>query len=504
MNSIVSNNFFRYIKIMPSIEDLLFAAGLLLLLSTIISKVSDRFGIPALLVFLLLGMLAGSEGIGGIYFNNAFAARSLGVVALFFILFAGGFDTSLKEIRHVLVPGIILSTVGVVLTTLVVAFAAVAWLKFSWLESLLLGAIVSSTDAAAVFSVLRSNKASLRGKLQPLIELESGSNDPIAVFLTVSIIHLIKYTPSSPLSLFPSFVLDISLGLFVGWLFGQGIIIIINRVKLAYEGLYPALLFSLIFLTYTSANQIGGNGFLAVYLAGIISGNANLIHKKTLKNFLGGFAWLMQIVMFLALGLLVFPTHIIPVIGIGLLISIILMFVARPLSVWICLSMAKFNWREKAMISWVGLRGAVPIILATFPLLAGIPKAEMIFNMVFFIVLTSIVFQGTSVPFVAHLLKVDAPEKVKPNYPIELTDRNLIQAQLEEVIVPFHSKAAGKSIVELSLPQQSLIVLVCRNEKFFIPNGATVLQEGDILWVLADGGDLKKLHKIVGPAPRVK
>jgi len=488
---------------MPTIENILFAAGLLLLLSTVISKVSDRFGVPALLFFLVLGMLAGSEGIGGIYFNNAYMAKSLGVVALFFILFAGGFDTPLKEIRHVLVPGVILSTLGVIITTLVVALAAVAWLHFSWAEGLLLGAIVSSTDAAAVFSVLRTNNTQLRGKLQPIIELESGSNDPLSVFLTVSIISFIKIPTSSPINFLPSFVLDVGLGLFIGWLFGRGIIIIINKVKLAYEGLYPALLFSLIFLTYASAHEIGGNGFLAVYIAGIMTGNANLIHKKTLKSFLEGFAWLMQIVMFLALGLLVFPSHIVPVIGIGLLISLVLMFVARPLSVWICLSFAKFNWREKTLISWVGLRGAVPIILATFPLLAGIPKAEMIFNMVFFIVLTSILLQGTTVPLVAKWLKVDAPAKTKKDQPIELTDSKLIRAQLEEVIVPFESKAIGKSIVELGLPPQSLIVLICRDEKFFIPKGATTLDESDVLWVLADKGDLKKLYRILSPKPLV-
>jgi len=483
---------------MPTVENLLFAAGLLLLLSTIISKLSDRFGIPALLFFLVLGMLAGSEGIGGIYFNNPFAAESLGVVALMFILFAGGFDTPIKNIRHVITPGIVLSTLGVLLTALIVALASVWWLKFSWVEGLLLGAIVSSTDAAAVFSVLRSKHASLRGKLQPIIELESGSNDPMAVFLTITIIHFIKYSSTSLMDLLTSFVLDVGLGVFVGWLFGRGIIIIINRVKLAYEGLYPALLFSLIFLTYTTAHAIEGNGFLAVYLAGIISGNATLIHKKTLKNFLEGFAWLMQIVMFLTLGLLVFPSHIVPVIGIGLLISVVLIFVARPLSVWLCLSFAKFNWREKTMISWVGLRGAVPIILATFPLLAGIPKAEMMFNMVFFIVLTSILIQGTNVHRVAHWLKVDAPFKSESNRPIELTDRQLIQAQLEDVIVPFNSPVAGHSIVEMKLPQKSLIVLICRDEKFFIPNGGTVLNEGDILWVLADKGDLKKLNRILG------
>ncbi len=483
---------------MPPIENLLFAAGILLLLSVILSKASDRFGIPSLLFFLIIGMLAGSEGLGGIYFNNAFAAESMGVVALIFILFAGGFDTAVKDIRHILVSGVILSTLGVVLTTLVVALAAVHWLKFSWVEGLLLGSIVSSTDAAAVFGVLRTHKASLRGKLQPLLELESGSNDPMGVFLTISIISLIKNPHIPPVQFLPSFAINIALGAIVGWLFGRGTIIIINRLKLMYEGLYPALLFGLIFLTYTAAYFIKGNGFLAVYVAGLLVGNANLIHKKSLKSFLEGFAWFMQIAMFLTLGLLVFPSHIVPILGTGLLISLILMFIARPLSVWICLLFSKFNWQERTMVSWVGLRGAVSIILATFPLLAGIPKAEMIFNIVFFIVLTSILIQGTSVAAVARWLQVDAPAKRQLDQPIELTHRKLIQAQLEDVIVPFGSPASGHSIVELSLPAQSLIVLVCRNEKFSIPNGATVLQEGDILWVLANKADLKKLNKILG------
>ena len=486
---------------MPSFENILFAAGLLLLMSTLISKTSDRFGVPVLLFFLMIGMFAGSEGIGGIYFDNASLAKSLGVVALTFILFTGGFDTPLKEIRHILVPGIILSTVGVLLTALIVALVAVQYLHFSLAEGFLLGSIIASTDAAAVFNVLRSQKTSLRSKLQPLLEFESGSNDPMAVFLTVSIIGIIKYSHHSLENFLSSFVLNIVLGFLIGWLFGRGIVLVINHAKLAYEGLYPTLLFSMIFLTYTTADAIGGNGFLAVYLAGIIAGNTNLIHKNTLKNFLEGFVWLMQIVMFLTLGLLVFPSHIVPIIGVGLLVSLVLMFIARPLSVWLCLSFSKFNWREKTLISWVGLRGAVPIILATFPLLAGIPKAELIFNIVFFIVLTSILLQGTTVSLVARWLKVDAPSKKKTDQPIQLTDKKLIQAQLEDVIVPYGSVVHGKSIIEIRLPPQFLIVLICRDEKFFVPNGATILNEGDVLWVLAGKGDLKKMYKILQPKP---
>jgi len=480
-----------------SIEHVLFVGALLLFISVMASKASDRFGVPALLLFLGIGMLAGSEGIGKIYFNDPWLAKSLGVLALIFILYSGGLDTSWKDIRHVLAPGVALATVGVLLTAVFVGIFAVYMLKFSPLEGALLGAIVSSTDAAAIFSVLKSKRVSLRGKLRPLLELESGSNDPMAVFLTLGLIQLLSNPTLPVLHLIPTFILEFAVGLVMGYLCGKGIVIITNRIKLAYEGLYPVLMIAMVILVYAVTAFFKGNGFLSVYIASVIVGNSNFIHKKTLMKFHEGLAWLMQIAMFLALGLLVFPSKIVPVVGIGLLIALFLMFIARPVSVFLCLAFSKLTVREKTMVSWVGLRGAVPIILATFPLSAGLPKADLIFNIVFFISLTSVLFQGTSVPFVSRLLKVDAPVKDKPLYPLEFEYTGKINATLEDIIVPYHSEAVGKSIVKLGVPTGALIVLVSRDDQFFIPNGATIIKEGDVLLVLANKQDLQRLYGVV-------
>lgn len=403
---------------MISIEYILLGASILLLLSIIASKVFGRLGIPALLLFLLIGMLAGSEGPGGIYFDDPWIAQSLGIFALAFILFAGGLDTNWADVRPVLWRGLALSTLGVFITALLVGWFATAVFGFSLLEGLLLGAVVSSTDAAAVFSVLRSKKVSLKGQLKPLLELESGSNDPIAVFLTIGFITLLVNARASVVDLIPMFVQQMVLGAVLGYGIGKGMTLTINHLRLEYEGLYPVLTISLVLLTYGAAALLGGNGFLAVYLAGLIMGNSRFIHKKSLMQFHEGLAWLMQITMFLTLGILVFPSHLVPIAVVGLLVSVFLIFIARPASVFVTLALTKMSFREKAMISWVGLRGAVPIILATFPLLAGIPKAEMIFNLVFFIVLASALLQGTSIPLVARWLRVDAPISAKPKYPI--------------------------------------------------------------------------------------
>lgn len=480
-----------------SIETILLIAAVLLFLSVAASKVSDKFGVPVLLLFLTIGMLAGSEGIGGIYFNDPWLTKSVGTIALIFILFSGGFDTNWKDIRHILLRGLCLSTLGVLMTALAVGLFATFALKFSALEGFLLGAIVSSTDAAAVFNILRSKNVGLRRKLQPLLEFESGSNDPMAVFLTIGAISLLKNPGLSPINLIPTFLMDMGIGAVSGFVLSKALIFAINRLKLTYEGLYPVLMISLVLLTYAVTTVLKGNGFLAVYLSGVLVGNANLIHKKTLKNFYDGIAWLMQIGMFLTLGLLVFPSKIVPVIAGGLLISIFLMFVARPLSVFLCLSLTKMNIREKTVVAWVGLRGAVPIILATFPLLAGIPKAEMIFNIVFFIVLTSVLFQGTTLPAVAKLLHVDAPFQNKRIYPIEFEHTGEINADLEDLIVPYNSRSAGKSLFEIGIPGQCLVVLISRDDKFFIPNGATVLNGGDVLLVLASKQARQKLHSII-------
>ncbi len=482
---------------MLSIETILLVAAVLLFLSVAASKVSDKFGVPVLLLFLTIGMLAGSEGIGGIYFNDPWFTKSLGTIALIFILFSGGFDTNWKDIRHILLRGLCLSTIGVLITAVAVGLFATFILKFSLLEGFLLGAIVSSTDACAVFNILRSKSVGLRGRLQPLLEFESGSNDPMAVFLTVGIISLLKNPGLSSTHLIPAFLMDMGIGAVSAFVLSKVIIFTINRLKLTHEGLYPVLMISLVLLTYAVTTALKGNGFLAVYIGGVLVGNAHLIHKKTLKNFYDGIAWLMQIAMFLTLGLLVFPSKIIPVIGMGLLISIFLMFIARPLSVFLCLSLTKMNVREKTMVSWVGLRGAVPIILATFPLLERIPKADIIFNIVFFIVLTSVLFQGTTLSMVSKFLNVDAPFKNKRIYPIEFEHTSEINAELEDLIIPYDSQAAGKSLFKIGIPAECLIVLISRDDKFFIPNGVTVLNGGDVLLVLANKQALQKLYSIV-------
>ena len=405
---------------MSSIEHILLTASILLLLSVLASKASAKLGVPALLLFLVLGMLAGSDGPGGIYFDNAAWAQSLGVVALTLILFSGGLDTEWSSVQRVIWPGLALSTIGVLITTLLVGVFAKILLGFSLLEGVLLGSIVSSTDAAAVFSVLRARSVGLKGGVRPLLELESGSNDPMAVFLTTGLIGIMTGAEAGPLSLVPMFIQQMAVGAAVGYGIGKLIMVLLNRLRLEVEGLYPVLTLSLVLLTYGGTASLGGNGFLAVYIAGLVMGKGGFIHKHSVMRFHDGLAWLMQIAMFLTLGLLVFPSRLLPIAGLGLLLSLFLILVARPLSVFIALAFSRFKLNEKFMISWVGLRGAVPIVLATFPLLARLPRAEILFDLVFFIVLTSILLQGTSIPLFAGWLKVDAPPTEKPRYPLEL------------------------------------------------------------------------------------
>ncbi|MCR4337659.1 MAG: potassium/proton antiporter [Candidatus Omnitrophica bacterium] len=479
------------------IEVLILIISVLLLLSVISSKASDRLGIPSLLIFLIVGILAGSEGIGGIHFDDPWLAKFLGIMALVLILFSGGLETKMQDIRPILKQGILLSILGVLMTALLVA-VFVCWLfHFSFLEGFLLGAIISSTDAAAVLTILRSRNVNLKPKVRSLLELESGSNDPMAVFLTLGIIQLITLEKHSFLELIPAFFLEIGIGAAMGYVMSRVILLIITRSQLSYEGLYPVLTISLSFLTYALTTVLHGNGFLAVYLAAILLGNSQFRHKKVLIRFHEGFAWLNQIVIFLALGLLVSPSKILPIIGMGLIISFFLMVIARPLSVFICLAFSSMQLNEKLVVSWVGLRGAVPIILAIFPWIVGIPHAETIFHIVFFIVLTSILLQGTSIPIVSKWLKVAEPSQNKRIYPIEFEPVDGIDANLEEILVPYESVVVGQRLFEIDMPAGCLIVLVCRDEQFAIPNGATVVEGGDVLLVLADKAGIAKIQSLL-------
>lgn len=467
-------------------EFILIGVASLLLLSVLASKVSDRFGIPALLLFLALGMLAGSDGPGGIYFDDPALSQFIGIIALNLILFAGGLETEWKDIRPILKDGMILSTLGVFLTALVMGLIAQTLLGFTFLEGLLLGAIVSSTDAAAVFSILRSKSLGLKGSLRPLLEFESGSNDPMAVFLTIGLIQVLTLPDFQLDKLVASFFLQVGIGITLGFLFGRAITFLANHLQLGFEGLYPVLTLSVVFLAYGLTSVIYGNGFLAVYLAGIVAGHQDFVHRRSLIRFHNGLAWLMQIAMFLTLGLLVFPSRLVTVTGTGLLLAIGLIFLARPLSVFASLMFSKYNWREKVFISWVGLRGAVPIILATFPLINGIPKADTIFNIIFFVVLTSALLQGASLPLVAKWLKVDEIVKNKPIYPIEFTPVSGFKSELKELTIQPDSAFAGKTIVELGLPAEFLVILIARNQEFIVPSGGIELLAGDTLIALAN------------------
>jgi cell volume regulation protein A len=471
---------------MASFEYALLVGSVLLIVSIVASKVSSKVGVPALLLFLLIGMLAGSEGLGGIYFDDPRLTQSLGVAALVLILFAGGLDTDWPSVRPVVGKALALSTLGVLLTAVFVGWFATVALKFSLLEGLLLGAIFSSTDAAAVFSVLRSKNVSLQGELKPLLELESGSNDPMAVFLTVSVISLLTGADSNPAALIPAFLVQMPLGALAGYGAGKGMGVLINRVRLDYEGLYPVLSLALILFTYGATSLLGGNGFLAVYVAGLVLGNMTFLHKRSLTRFHDGLAWLMQIIMFVAMGLLVFPSRLLPVAVTGLLVALFVMFVARPAAVLLTLLPSKMSLRAKAMVSWVGLRGAVPIILATYPLLAGLPAANEIFNVVFFIVLTSVLLQGTSVPMVARWLRVDAPMSTRFACPLAFEPTGDVKNDLLEVDIVEGSPMAGRQILELGLPNDVLIMLVNRGGNCLVPTGGTVIETGDVVLVFAD------------------
>jgi cell volume regulation protein A len=392
------------------IEYLLLGLSVLLLLSVFASKASGKMGIPALLLFIAIGMLAGSEGPGGIQFDYPRLAQSLGVAALALILFSGGLETRWGDIRPVFWHGLLLATVGVFITAGLVAWFATTFLEFSRLEGFLLGAIVSATDAAAVFTVLRAGQARLPGRLTALLEFESGSNDPMAVFLTVGVISLLSRPDPSVVMLFPQFLLQMGLGALLGYSMGMAIVFVINHVRLEQEALYAVLSLAGSLFIYGFTASVGGNGFLAVYLAGMVVANSEVGHREYLARFHDSQAWLMQILMFLTLGLQVFPSQVIPVIGIGLILSLFLIFVARPVSVFLTLIGSRFSTNEKFLISWAGLRGAVPIVLATFPLIAGLPKAEMIFNLVFFIVLTSVLLQGSTLSLVVSWLRLTASD----------------------------------------------------------------------------------------------
>ena len=465
-------------------------------MAVLASKVSARLGVPALLLFLVLGMLAGSDGLGGIDFSDYQLAQSLGVVALAFILFSGGLDTDWDDIRPVFGQGVALATVGVAVTALIAGSVAAWVFGFSLTTGLLIGAIVSPTDAAAVFSVLRSRGVSLRGQLRPLLELESGSNDPMAVLLTIGLIRLLDDPSASPIELLGLFGQQMAVGGVVGYGLARLAIVALNRLQLEYDGLYPVFTVALVVFTYGTTTLLGGSGFLAVYVAGLVLGRARFVHKASLTRFHDAIAWFAQISMFLLLGLLVFPSELVEVGPRALLISVVLILLARPAGVFLSLPTRRLRLADKALISWVGLRGALPIILAIFPLVEGIAGAEDIFNIVFFVVLTSVLVQGTTVPLAARRLGVAAPQADTPSPPLEFVGGES-DVNLHQLHVVDGAPAAGRRLVQISLPPGTLVVLVSRNGEHIVPQGQTTLHPEDLVLVLAPDDALDRIRELL-------
>lgn len=486
-------------------ENILLVGAILLFLSILVGKTGAKFGVPALLLFLGVGMLAGSDGFG-IYFDSPQIAQFIGTVALCIILFSGGMDTHYREIKPILAPGVTLATLGVLMTTIITGLFIYSLsdllpgnFQLGLLESMLLAAVMSSTDSASVFSILRSKGISLKERLRPTLELESGSNDPMAYMLTILLIQVIEIGvidwPHSIVLLF----MQLSIGAAAGFALGYAIVWIINRINVPNESLYPVLLFSCVFFVFAFTNLLQGNGYLAVYIAGLVVGNRKLVHKRSLTTFFDGFTWLFQIVMFLTLGLLVNPSELPAVAGVGLLVAIFMIVVSRPISVFTCLlPFRRFTTRARVYISWVGLRGAVPIIFATYPLMsAEIPNARMIFNIVFFVTIVSLLVQGTTVSAMARWLGLVGKSEEKEIFNVALPDE--IKSAMSEIELTDEALSGGNKLMNLSLPDNTLVVMVKRREQYFVPKGHTHLQSGDRLLVISDNDEeLRKSYESLG------
>lgn len=455
---------------------LLFA--LLLLTSTISTKLSFHLGIPSLLPFILIGMLLNHF----VYFDNAQLTQLCAIVALIIILFDGGLRTRKEQIRTIWLPATLLSSFGVLITSLITGMAAHYILGLSWLEGMLVGAIVGSTDAAAVFAAF--GNTNIRRKITNTLEMESGSNDPMAVLLTLAIIQLLIVPESSWFVMLGFFIKQVLFGLLFGWLFGKITIWLIQHLRLPSSEIYPILALSLAILTYSVTALIDGSGLLAVYLMAIIVGNADIRYKSVIFRFQEGFASMMQMLMFILLGLLVFPAELLQVSWQAILLSLVLMLVARPLSVLICTWGKFFDWREKTFLAWAGLKGAVPIILATYPLLAGIESSRQIFNVVFFIVLTSALVQGTSLQWLAEKLGITEGERKQPTYRLELIAGGKSNVELVEMEVVRGSRAENCTLREITLPNETLITAIVRGDQLIPPTGDTCLKSGDVLYIL--------------------
>ena len=466
-------------------ENILLIGSILLFVSIVVGKTGYRFGVPALLLFLLVGMLFGSDGLG-LQFHNAKIAQFIGMVALSVILFSGGMDTKFKEIRPILSPGIVLSTVGVFLTALFTGLfiwylSGMSWtnIHFPLITSLLLASTMSSTDSASVFAILRSQKMNLKHNLRPMLELESGSNDPMAYMLTIVLIQFIQSDGMGTGNIIGSFIIQFLVGAAAGYILGKLAILILNKINIDNQSLYPILLLSFVFFTFAITDLLRGNGYLAVYIAGMMVGNHKITFRKEIATFMDGLTWLFQIIMFLMLGLLVNPHEMIEVAVVALLIGVFMIVIGRPLSVFLCLLPSRL------FVSWVGLRGAVPIIFATYPVVANVEGSNMIFNIVFFITIVSLIVQGTSVSFVARLLHLSTPlEKTGNDFGVELPEE--IDTDLSDMTITMEMLNEADTLKDMNLPKGTLVMIVKRGDEFLIPNGTLKLHVGDKLLLISE------------------
>jgi potassium/hydrogen antiporter len=472
-------------------------AAILFITGVLTTKFSSRLGVPSLVLFMAVGMLMGSDVLGIIYFDNASTAQMIGVLALIIILFEGGLQTKWKTLRPVVLPSLSLATLGVILTSGIVAAAAKFILGTGWLESILFGAIVGSTDAAAVFAVLKDKNIDER--IGATLEAESGSNDPMAVFLTVAMIELITLPEASIWSLIGTFFLQMSIGLLFGLIFGRLAVFALNRINLDSGGLYPVFATAFALLTYGITAFASGSGLLAVYIAAIIIGNMELAYKHTIFRFSEGFAWMMQIMMFVILGLLVFPSELfsLDIFLKGIAISAILILIARPAAVFLSTIRMGYKTNELIFLSWAGLKGAVPIVLATFPLLAGIEGSQQIFNVVFFVVLTSCLIQGSTITALAAKLKLTGPKKTTPMHSLELVSIGKADAEMIEYEMEDDAQIIGQTLIDIPFPKGALVNAIIRNDELITPAGSTIILPGDVLYILASRKSKPQLKKLL-------
>ncbi|KAA6349686.1 potassium/proton antiporter [termite gut metagenome] len=477
---------------MFSSENILLVGSILLFISIVVSKTGYRFGVPALLLFLIVGMLFGSDGFG-LQFNDVKQAKFIGIMALSIILFSGGMDTKFHEVRPILAPGIVLSTVGVLLMTtftgLFIWFitgTSITDMQLPLTTALLMAAVMSSTDSASVFSILRSQKINLKNNMRPMLELESGSNDPMAYMLTIIMIEIIQTSGMAWEHILLSLVIQFVVGAGFGYLLGKLAILVLNKLNIDNQSLYAILLLAFIFFTVSVTERFEGNGYLSVYIAGMMVGNNKTPNRRETAIFMDGLSWLFQIIMFLVLGLLVAPHELLKIAPIALLVGVFTIIFSRPVSVLLCmLPFPKIHIRSRLFLSWVGLRGAVPIIFATYPVVAGVEGSRIIFNIVFFITIVSLVVQGTTISFVARKLDLILPYKKTGNdFGVELPEE--IDSSLSDMTITQEMLEKANTLKDMNLPKGTLVMIVKRGNKFLIPNGTLKLHVKDKLLLISE------------------